>query len=391
LTPFTFFTHLECASCGMPHSIELRNVCERCGRSLAARYDLKRARKAIHRGDHAGFPGMWRWAALLPARSGKEIVSLGEGGTPLLASTPLARMLGVRKVWIKEEGLNPTGSFKARGIAAAVTMAKALGAEHVGLPTAGNAGGALAAYAARAGLRATIVAPKDTPRANLVEIKEAGARLLLVEGSIADAAARLRKEREKKDIFDLSTLREPYRVEGKKTMGYEIAEALGWKLPSVIVCPCGGGTGILGMWKAFEEMKELGWIHGRFPRMIAAQAKGCAPLVAAMRQETQESSAPRNPRTFASGLRVPKPFADWWILRILRASGGGAAAVSDAEMRRSIRTLTRNTGIFFCPEGAACWPVAQRLGLDRDDEVVIFNTAAGQKYLDVLESSSSKA
>jgi threonine synthase len=238
-------------------------------------------------------------------------------------------------------------------------------------------------------LRATIVAPKDTPRANLVEIEEAGARLLLVEGTIADAAARLRKEREKGEIFDLSTLREPYRVEGKKTMGYEIAEALGWRLPSVILYPCGGGTGILGMWKAFEELKELGWIRGRFPRMIAAQAQGCAPLVEAMRRETEESRAPRNPHTFASGLRVPKPFADWWILRILRASGGGAVAVSDAEMRRAIRTLTRATGVFFCPEGAACWPVAQRLGLRRNDEVVIFNTAAGQKYLDVLDSHRS--
>lgn len=351
---------------------------------MAARYDLARARRELDRAQLPRLPGMWRWSALLPARSAKEIVTLGEGGTPLLESPVLARMLKVRKVWIKEEGLNPTGSFKSRGLAAAVTMAKALGARHVGLPTAGNAGGALAAYAACAGLQATIVAPKDTPRANLVEIEEAGARLILVEGTIADAAARLRREREKKNIFDLSTLREPYRVEGKKTMGYEIAEALGWKLPTVIVYPCGGGTGILGMWKAFEEMRELGWLRGRFPRMIAAQAKECAPLVAAMRDGAAESVAPANPRTFASGLRVPKPFADWWILQILRASGGGAVAVTDAAMRRAIRTLTRATGVFFCPEGAACWPAAQKLDLDRNDEVVIFNTAAGQKYLDVL-------
>jgi threonine synthase len=375
---------LECASCGAAHSIRLRNVCDRCGKSLAARYDLARARREIDRERPSDLAGLWRWSPLLPARSEKEIVYLGEGDTPLLESPPLAKMLGVRKVWIKEEGLNPTGSFKSRGLAAAVTMAKALGARHVGLPTAGNAGGALAAYAARAGLRATIVAPKDTPRANLVEIEEAGARLILVEGTIADAAARLRCEREKHDIFDLSTLREPYRVEGKKTMGYEIAEALGWKLPRVIVYPCGGGTGILGMWKAFEEMRELGWIRGRFPRMIAAQAKECAPLVPAMRHGTAESVAPRNPRTFASGLRVPKPFADWWILQILRDSGGDAVAVTDAAMRRTIRTLARATGVFFCPEGAACWPAAQKLNLDRDDEVVIFNTAAGQKYLDVL-------
>jgi len=380
---FTFFTHLECAACGTKHSIRLRNVCERCGKSLAARYDLAGARRALDRRQPSR-EGLWRWPALLPARSEKEIVTLGEGGTPLLDSPPLAEMLGVRHVWIKEEGLNPTGSFKSRGLAAAVTMAKALGAKHVGLPTAGNAGGALAAYAARAGLQATIVAPKDTPQANLIEIREAGARLILVEGTIADAAARFRRERERKDIFDLSTLREPYRVEGKKTMGYEIAEQLGWRLPSVIIYPCGGGTGILGMWKAFEEMRSLGWIRVRFPRMIAAQAKSCAPLVAAMRDGTEDSAAPRHPRTFASGLRVPKPFADWWILRILRASEGAAIAVGDAAMRRAIRTLTRATGVFFCPEGAACWPAAQQLKLGRKDDVVIFNTAAGQKYLDVL-------
>jgi threonine synthase len=381
---FTFFTHLECAACATKHSIRLRNVCERCGKSLAARYDLEGARRALDRDRAPSSEGLWRWPALMPARSRKEIVTLGEGGTPLLDSPQLAEMLGVRQLWVKEEGLNPTGSFKSRGLAAAVTMAKSLGAGHVGLPTAGNAGGALAAYAARAGLQATIVAPKDTPKANLIEIEAAGARLILVEGTIADAAARFRIEREKKDIFDLSTLREPYRVEGKKTMGYEIAEQLGWKLPSVIIYPCGGGTGILGMWKAFEEMRALGWIRGRFPRMIAAQAKDCAPLVAAMRRGTSDSIAPRRPRTFASGLRVPKPFADWWILRILRASEGAAIAVSDAAMRRAIPTLTRTTGVFFCPEGAACWPAAQQLNLGRQDDVVIFNTAAGQKYLDVL-------
>jgi threonine synthase len=325
---------------------------------------------------------MWKWAPLMPLLPNQEIVSLGEGNTPLLDAPPLARELGVRRVWIKEEGLNPTGSFKARGIAAAVTMARALGAKHVGLPTAGNAGGALAAYAARAGLQATVVAPKETPRANLAEIRAAGARLITVNGTIADAAVRFRKEREKEDIFDLSTLREPYRVEGKKTMGFEIVEALGWKLPSVIVYPCGGGTGILGMWKAFEEMKELGWIRGTFPRMIAAQAKGCAPLVQAMRTHSEETTAPPEPRTFASGLRVPKPFADWWILRILRVSGGEAIAVSDAAMRRAIRELTRRTGVFFCPEGAASWEAARELVLHPDDEVVIFNTAAGHKYLD---------
>jgi threonine synthase len=327
---------------------------------------------------------MWRWAPLLPARSAEEIISLGEGGTPLLESRALAELFGVRRVWIKEEGVNPTGSFKARGIAAAVTMAKALGAKRVGMASAGNAGSALAAYATRAGLRATIVAPKQTPRANLIEMNEAGAMPLLVDGSIANAAARLRKEMAEGNIFDLSTLREPYRVEGKKTMGFEIAEALGWKLPTVIIYPCGGGTGILGMWKAFEEMKELGWIRGRFPRMIAAQAEGCAPLVTAMRKGTKDVRAPRKPTTFAAGLRVPKPFADWWILRILRESGGGAIAVSDEQMRGAISVLTRITGVFFCPEGAATFPAARKIDLNPEDEVVIFNTAAGSKYIDVI-------
>jgi threonine synthase len=383
--PFSYFRRLACAWCGARHDASrLVNVCAACGKSLAAEYDLTAARRSWTRGDWPKLPGMWKFAPVLPARSAAEVVSLGEGATPMLEAPALAKKLGIRRLWIKEEGVNPTGSFKARGMSAAVTMAKSLGAKHLCVPTAGNAGGACAAYAARAGLKATIYLPKDAPQANLVEIRAAGAKAVLVDGVISDAAARMREEMKSTAMFDVSTLKEPYRVEGKKTMGYEIAESLGWRLPTVILYPAGGGTGLIGMWRAFHEMKALGWIRGRFPRMVAVQAAGCAPLVASMRTGRADCVAPANPSTIAAGLRVPRAFADWWILRILRESGGDAVSVTDAELKRAIGGLFASTGVFFCPEGAACWPAACRLKLRRDDEVVLFNTGTGLKYLDVV-------
>jgi threonine synthase len=325
---------------------------------------------------------MWKFAPMMPADRG--VVTLGEGATPLLEAPSLARGLRVRRVWIKEEGVNPTGSFKARGMAAAVTMARALGAKRLCVPTAGNAGGACAAYAARAGLRATVYLPRDAPKANLVEIRAAGAEAVLVDGVISDAAARMREDMTRRAMFDVSTLKEPYRVEGKKTMGYEIAEALGWRLPSAILYPAGGGTGLIGMWKAFHEMRGMGWIRGPLPRMIAVQSSGCAPLVASMRSGRPDCEPWKDPRTIAAGLRVPRAFADWMILDILRRSGGDAVAVADRDIRRAIGELFAKTGVFFCPEGAACWPAAKRLKLRRDDDVVLFNTGTGLKYLDVV-------
>ncbi len=368
-------SHLECAKCGARYPIELRNVCD-CGRSLLARYKMQHARK-----PDARLPGMWRYESLLPDRIP---VTLGEGWTPLLEAPSLARELGVKRVWIKDEAANPTGSFKARGMAAAVTMAKALGATDLCVPSAGNAGSACAAYAARAGLRATVYLPKDAPDANVREVRAAGARLVRVAGTIADAAARMRHDMKRRPMYDVSTLKEPYRVEGKKTMGFEIAEQLGWRLPTAILYPAGGGTGVIGLWKAWQEMHELGWVRPPFPRMIAVQSNGCAPLVWAWRAEAEESEPWKNPRTIAAGLCVPKAFADWLILKILRESRGDAVAVTEASIRQSMRTLPAKTGVLFCPEGAACWAAARRLKWRPDDEVVVFNTGTGLKYLDLL-------
>jgi len=373
MEPTTRLTHLECSGCAKTSTWrELRNLCE-CGKPLLARYDLSLPFKPVDR------PGLWRYLPLLPADA-DHIRTLGEGWTPLLP---------IRSGWwVKEEGLNPTGSFKARGMAVAISMARQLGARRVCVPTAGNAGGACAAYAAAAGLEAHVYAPEDAPPVNLKEVTSAGARLTLVRGTIADAARRMREDMAKQDMFDVSTLKEPYRVEGKKTMGYELFEQLGGRLPDVIVYPAGGGTGVIGMWKAFDEMEQLGWIGRERPRMVVVQAEGCAPLVEAFREGREESRPPPNPRTIAAGLRVPKAFADWLILRIVRETGGTAVAVGDDEIRAAMSRLHRETGILACPEGAACLPAALRLeaeGWIRPGErVVLFNTGSGLKYLDLL-------
>jgi threonine synthase len=329
---------------------------------------------------------MWRYAAWLPLLPDEEPVTLGEGATSLLPAPALAASLGVRKIWIKEEGLNPTGSFKARGMSAAVTRARRLGVPGLVVPTAGNAGAALAAYAAAAGINARVYAPADTPPAILTTIRSFGADLVTVEGHIGDAGKAAREFAAQHQWFDVSTLREPYRIEGKKTMGLEIAEQLQWRLPDVIVYPTGGGTGLIGMWKAFQELRAAGWIarDTAFPRMVTAQAAGCAPIVRAFEQGAACATAWENPETHASGLRVPSAIGDRLILRALRESGGDAAAANEDEIRSGTDELARTTGIDASPEGGCAWAVCRALvttgRIGRDSEIVLFNTGAGASY-----------
>ena len=327
---------------------------------------------------------MWRYAELLPDA---EPVSLGEGFTPLLVSREYA------KVFIKDEGLNPTGSFKARGLSAAVTMAKHFGLKKLAIPSAGNAAGALAAYAAAAGLEAHIFMPKDVPMANRIESEYYGAHVTLVEGLISDCARMVAERKEREGWFDVSTLREPYRVEGKKTMGYEVAEQLGWRLPQGIIYPTGGGVGLIGMWKAFDEMEQLGWIGPERPEMISVQSAGCAPIVKAWDEGTNTSEMWPNAATNASGLRVPKAYGDYIILEILRKSGGVALAVTDDEIMDALERWAQVEGIFAAPEGAAALAAYRKLRANEffsaEDKVVLFNTGTGLKYLDTLEGEKS--
>jgi threonine synthase len=316
------------------------------------------------------------------------LVSLGEGFTPLVEAGRLARELGLRRLWIKDEARNPTGSFKDRGLSVAISRAKELGVRKVAIPSAGNAGGSLSAYTARAGIDGYVFMPKDSPAANRTEVLQYGAKLALVDGLINDCGKLITERRATEGWFDLSTLKEPYRVEGKKTMGYEIAEQLDWQLPDVIIYPTGGGTGLIGMWKAFGELEELGWIDGKRPRMVAVQADGCAPIVRAFAEGKETAELWVNAQTVASGLRVPQAIADFLMLRILRQSGGTALSVGDNEMLSEIPRLGRTEGIFFCPEGAACIAALRRLiqttWIKPNDEVLIFNTASGLKYLDLF-------
>lgn len=322
---------------------------------------------------------------MMPIEDPANIVSLGEGGTPLLRADRLGAAAGFSDLWIKDEGNNPTGSFKARGLSAAVSKAKELGYAKIALPTAGNAGGAAAAYAAKAGMECHVFMPEDTPPVFRVECERYGAKVTLVPGLI-DACGKIVAERAPREGWhDVSTLKEPYRVEGKKTMGYELAESFGWELPDAILYPTGGGTGLIGMWKAFEEMEELGWVGKKRPRMISVQASGCAPIPKALAEGRAVSEKWENAETYASGLRVPKAFADFLILRDIRASGGDAVAVSDDEMRRAADEVGAAEGLFVCPEGAAVWAAAKKMAaegrLDRSSRVVLFNTGTGFKYL----------
>jgi threonine synthase len=322
---------------------------------------------------------------VLPLPGELEPVSLGEGGTPLLRASGSCRTDDI-DLWIKDESLNPTQSFKARGMTVAVSMAKYLGAEKLAVPSAGNAGGALAAYAARADLEAHIFMPRDTPRANIIECRELGAHVTLIDGLITDCGAEIARRKEKEGWFDMSTLKEPYRVEGKKTLGYELAEQCNWQLPDVIVYPTGGGTGLIGMWKAFDEMEMLGWIGKKRPRMFAVQATGCAPIVRAFEAGEKTAAEFSDAHTIASGLRVPKAIGDFLILNILRQSKGGAVAVDDEEMIRIARDVGSKEGLFVSPEGAACFAAFKSLHragkVASGERVVIFNTGSGLKYLE---------
>jgi threonine synthase len=383
-------THLKCTRCGERYPADRpQTVCPKDGGVLYARYDLSTIKKTFSPASLLPLaPTMWRYDAVLPEA---DPVTLGEGFTPMLRSREYPN------VFIKDEGLNPTGSFKARGLSAAVTMARHFGLKKLAIPSAGNAAGALAAYAAAANLEAHIFMPKDVPLANRVECDYYGAHVTLVDGLISDCARKVAELKEsdswkKEGWFDVSTTKEPYRVEGKKTMGYEVAEQLGWKLPQGIIYPTGGGVGLLGMWKAFEEMEELGFIGSERPNMISVQAAGCAPIVKAWDEGGSVSEMWPNASTLASGLRVPKPYGDYLILDILKKSGGLALAVTDAEILAATRQWAKVEGVFAAPEGAASLIAYQKLlasgFFTTEDAVVLFNTGSGLKYLDVLDTPS---
>jgi threonine synthase len=332
---------------------------------------------------------MWRYAPVLPAEP-EEAVTLNEGWTPLVKATALGRQMGTENLWVKDEGRNPTDSFKARGLCCAVTMAKKLGARKLAIPSAGNAAGALAAYAAAAAIEAHIFMPRDVPQANFIECEAYGARVTLVNGLISDCGRIVAERKEREGWFEVSTLKEPYRIEGKKTMGYEVAEQFNWQVPDAILYPCGGGVGLIGMWKAFAELEELGWIGSKRPKMISVQAKGCAPITRAFEQGRETSEFCEEAHTVASGLRVPKALGDFLVLRAVRESEGTAISVSDEEMLDGGLLLARCEGIFAAPEGGACVAAAKRLReagfLKPEDQIVIYNTGSGLKYLEAYST-----
>jgi threonine synthase len=378
--------YLECTKCRQRLTADTaQTVCPKDGGVLYARYDLAAIKAKFSPALLSGrVCSMWRYAEVLPEA---EPVSLGEGFTPMLPSREYAN------VYVKDEGLNPTGSFKARGLSAAVTMAKHYGLKKLAIPSAGNAAGALAAYAAAAGLEGHIFMPKDVPMANRVESEYYGAHVTLVDGLISDCARMVGERKQKEGWFDVSTLKEPFRVEGKKTMGYEVAEQLGWCLPKGIIFPTGGGVGLIGMWKAFDEMEQLGWIGSERPRMITVQSAGCAPIVKAWDEGKTVAEMWPNASTHAAGLRVPKAYGDYLILDILRQSGGAAVAVTDQEITDALRHWARVEGIFAAPEGAAALAAYRKLRESEffapDDTVVLFNTGTGLKYLDTLQDCQS--
>ena len=385
---FVFLKRLECTACGLEHEwSRLQNLCHSCNKPLFAIVDLAAASRTLTRETLlAREKSLWRYREVLPLPGDVEPVSLGEGGTPLL---PACKFADDIDLWVKDESSNPTQSFKARGMTVAVSMAKYLGATRLAVPSAGNAGGALAAYAARARIEAHIFMPRDTPRANIVECRELGARVTLIDGLITDCGAEIARRKENEGWFDVSTLKEPYRVEGKKTLGYELAEQLSWQLPDVILYPAGGGTGLIGMWKAFDEMEALRWIGRKRPRMFAVQAAGCAPIVRAFQAAEKNAAEFPGAHTIASGLRVPKAVGDFLMLRIIRESKGGALAIEDEEMVRVAREVGAKEGLFVCPEGAACFAALKLLRRDKKivsgERVVIFNTGSGIKYLEAYD------
>jgi threonine synthase len=382
----SFLTHLECTLCGRTFDADtLHGACPDDGRPLYVRYDLDMVAREVRSAElRPRQASLWRYRELLPVRDPHQIVTLGEGWTPLVPFTRLAEMWGLVRTWVKDESQLPTGSFKARGMAVAISRARELGVRRVAVPSAGNAGGALATYAARAGLEAFVFMPQDVPRINQVECLVAGARAYLVRGLISDCGRLVRANSERMGWFDMSTLREPYRVEGKKTMGFELAEQLDWELPDVVLYPTGGGTGLVGMWKAWEELERIGWIGSRRPRMVVVQAAGCAPLVRAFEAGAEEAKPWENATTGAAGLRVPSAIGDRLILQALRESGGTALSVDEAEIAEAQRLLAQTEGLFAAPEGAAVVAGLRRLLdrrlVDRNERIVLFNTGSGLKY-----------
>jgi threonine synthase len=379
-------THLECSLCRTQYAADqVQNLCS-CGGPLLVRYDLAAIRARWTPADVRNGPNnMWRYGEVLPAGA-ESIVTLGEGMTPLVRTRRTGGRLGANDLWIKDEGLNPTGSFKARGLSCAISMARQLGIEKLAIPSAGNAASALAAYAAAAGMEAHIFMPRDVPQANYIECMAFGAHVTLVDGLISDCAKLVAAGVAAHGWYDVSTLKEPYRIEGKKTMGYEVAEQFGWQLPDAIFYPTGGGVGMIGMWKAFDEMQSLGWIGAKRPKMIAVQVEGCQPVVRAFESGENRSQFWERAYTVAAGLRVPKPLGDFLILDAVRASGGTALAVSDAALLDAGIQLAREEGIFAAPEGAACVAALEKLlasgFLKPEERIVIYNTGAGLKYLE---------
>ena len=388
----SYLTNLTCSNCGKSYSAEtVQTFCTDCNSALISNYYLNAAREHLDRDEITKRPkGMWRWQELLPVREPQNMVTLGEGDTGLLPLPRIGNTLGLSNLLVKDESTNPTGSFKARGLSAAVSKAKELGINKVIIPTAGNAGGAMAAYAARAGMRSLIYMPRDTPSANMIESRIVGAEVILVDGLISDAAKLAGEKARAEGWFDLSTFKEPYRMEGKKIMGYELAEAFNWTLPDVIIYPTGGGTGLVGMWKAFNELEELGWLEKtKRPRMVSVQAEGCAPVIKAFNSGASSCEFWTGAQTMASGLRVPKSFADRLILANIRESAGTAVAVSDASIIKAQKELAVQEGIFAAPEGAATLAALKELVMQKwiqpDERVILFNTGTGLKYLALVE------
>ncbi len=386
----SYLKNLECTYCNEIFSADQpRRLCENCGKVLYPRYDMKEASKYFTKDMlSARAPNMWRYFEMLPVYDESNIVTLGEGFTPIFETRRLGSELGSESLILKDEGLNPTASFKARGLSAAVSKAKELGLTKLTMPSAGNAAGSMASYAARAGMEAFVFMPQDAPEANQKEVSVSGGNLFLIDGLISDAGVISRERAAEIGLFDVSTLQEPYRVEGKKTMGYEIAEQLDWELPDNIIYPTGGGTGIVGMWKAFQEMEELGWISSKRPKMFAVQAENCAPIVRAFQNGDEFAQPWENATTLAAGMRVPSAIGDYLILNAVRDSGGSAITVSDEEMTDMIDLIGKLEGFFVCPEGAATACGVKKLikngSIDPSEKTLLLNTGSGLKYLDML-------
>ncbi len=394
--PFSYLSRLYCSECGKEYSPrQNQTFCITCAAHLVADYDFDGLRK-----DHTFVEfskrqnGMWRWHELLPVYNPDNIVSLGEGDTPILSMDHTAAELKMRKLWLKDEGRNPTHSFKVRGLAAAVSKAKELGLQKLIIPTAGNAGAALATYGCRAGMQVAVYMPKDTPRENVLQCRMSGAEVVMVDGLISDAGALVRERMKRDDWFDVSTFKEPYRLEGKKVMGFEIAEYFGKNLPDVIIYPTGGGTGLVGIWKAFQELRQLGWLESpKLPRMIAVQSTGCAPVIKAVQDKLDHCEFWPEAETIAAGLRVPRSFADRLILRAIRESGGTAVAVSDTDILAAQKDLAISEGIFACPEGAATLAALYSMlsygSVTPEESVLLLNTGSGLTNMAAINQAST--